>query len=96
MSASRGLAPGEATGLGGDATGLLGREPLAQRRGRHAERRQLLDQAFDPGRVGLGVDAVDRRHPLALEPLRDLLVGEDHQPLDQPVGLGLGDAVGGD
>ena len=27
---------------------------------------QLLDQALDPGRVGLGVDAVDRRHPLAL------------------------------
>ena len=55
---------------------------------------ELLDQALDPGRVGLGVDAVDRRHPLALEQLRDLLVGEDHQPLDQAVGLGLGDARG--
>ena len=50
---------------------------------------ELLDQALDPRRVGLRVDAVDRRHPLALEQLRDLLVGEDHQPLDQAVGLGL-------
>ena len=41
------------------------------------------------GGSGCGVDPVDRRHPLALEQLGDLLVGEDHQPLDQPVGLGL-------
>ena len=54
---------------------------------------QLLDQPLDPRRVGLGVDAVDRRHPLALQQLRDLLVGEDHQPLDQAVRLGLGDAA---
>ena len=40
-----------------------GAEPLAQRRGRDPERAQLLDQPFDPRRVGLGVDAVDRRHP---------------------------------
>ena len=47
-------------------------------------------------RVGLRVDPVDRRHPLALEQLRDLFVGEDHQALDQPVGLGLRHGAGAD
>ena len=76
--------------LGGDLAGLRAApEPWPQRRRRHPERVQLLDQALDPRRVGLGVDAVDRRHPLALEQLRHLFVGEDHQPLDQAVGLGL-------
>ena len=45
------------------APASLRREPLAQRRRRHVERRELLDQPLDPRRVGLGVDAVDRRHP---------------------------------
>ena len=57
---------------------------------------QLRDQLLDPRRIRPGVDPVDRRHPLALEQLRHLLVGEDHQPLDQPVRLGLGDAAGAD
>ena len=74
---------------------LAGREPpAAAASARRA--RQLLDQALDPLRVRLRVDPVDRRHPLALEQLRDLFVGEDHQPLDQAVGLGLRDAAGAD
>ncbi len=40
--------------------------------------------------------AVDRRHPPALEVLRDLFVGEDHQPLDQPVRLCLRNRPGAD
>ena len=51
-------------------------------------------QPLDPRRVGLLVDAVDGGHPPALAELGDLLVGEDHQVLDQPVGLGLRDGVG--
>ena len=41
------------------------------------------------------MDAVERRHVLALEQPRDLLVGEDHQLLDQAVGLGLDERVRG-
>ena len=48
----------------------------------------------DPLGVRLLVDAVDRRDAAALEQLGDTLVGEDHQVLDQPVGLGLRDRVG--
>ena len=83
------LAGGQAARLGGDLARLARGDALAQRRGRDAERVQLRDQPLDPRRVGLGVDAVDRRHPLALQELGHLLVGEDHQPLDQAVGLGL-------
>ena len=70
-----------------------GAEPLTQGRGRHTERVELLDQALDPGRIRLSVHPVDRRHALALEQLGHLFVGEDHQPLDQPVRLGLLDAA---
>ena len=44
-------------------------------------------------RVGLLVHPVERRHAAALQQLGDLLVGEDHQVLDQPVGLGLLDSA---
>ena len=94
VPAPRGLACRQAARLRRDLARLARREALAQRRRRHAERVQLGDQALDPGRVGLGVDAVERRHALALQELGDLFVGEDHQPLDQPVGLGLGHGVG--
>ena len=57
---------------------------------------ELGDQSFHPRRVGVAVDAVDRRHATALEQLRDLLVGENHQPLDQAVGLGLRHGAGTD
>ena len=56
--------------------------------------RQLIDEPLDPRRVGLLVDAVDGGHAAALAELGDLLVGEDHQLLDQPVGLGLLDGFG--
>ena len=51
------------------------------------------NRTLDPLRVGLLVDPVERRHAAALAELGDLLVGEDHQLLDQPVGLGLRDRV---
>ena len=44
---------------------------------------------LDPLGVGLLVDPVEGRDALALEQLGDLLVGEDHQLLDQLVRLGL-------
>ena len=69
-----------------------GREPLRQRRRRHVERGELLDQALDPraGRAARGRGRASARlAPLA--ELGDLLVGEDHQVLDQAVRLGLGD-----
>jgi len=40
------------------------------------------------------VHAVDRRHPAPGQELSHLFVGEDHQPLDQAVGLGLLDPAG--
>jgi len=82
--------------LGGQLRRLARRGRAAQRRGRDFELVQLRYQPLDPRRVRLGMDAVDRRHPLALEQPRDLFVGEDHQPLDQAMGLGLGDAAGAD
>ena len=42
----------------------LRRDAGPQRRRRNAEVGELGDQALDPFGVGLGVDAVDRRHPL--------------------------------
>ena len=96
VPAPRGLLPGQPAGRRRHLPGRARREPLAERRRRHAERRQLLQQAFDPRRIGLGVDAVDGGDAAVDEELRHPLVGEDHQPLDQPVGLGLRHPVGGD
>ena len=74
---------------------LLRREALAQRRRRDAR----APPAARPGvRSGAGRAGRGRgRSPAparAARQLRDLLVGEDHQPLDQAVGLGLGDRRG--
>ena len=66
--------------------------PVGRRR--NLEVVELGHEALDPRRVGLGVNPIDGGGALALEQLRDLLVGEDHQPLDQPVRLGLGDGAG--
>ena len=47
-------------------------------------------------RLGPLVHPVQRRHRALLEHARDLLVGGDHQVLDQPVGLGLRDRSAAD
>ena len=91
-----GLAPRQPARVGRHLPGRARREPLPERRRRHVERPQLLQQPFDPRRVGLGVDAVDGGDAAVDQELGDPLVGEDHQPLDQPVGLGLRHPVGGD
>ena len=41
--------------------------------------------SLDLERVGLLVDAVERRHVVLVEVLRDGLVGEQHELLDEPV-----------
>ena len=89
MAAPLGLPGDQPARLPGELARLLGGDRLRQRRRRDLEGRELLDQPPDPLRVGLLVDPVERRHAAALEQLRDTLVGEDHQLLDQPVGLGL-------
>ena len=76
--------------------GLLGGDGVGQRGRRKIEGRQLLDQPADPLGVRLLVDAVEGGDATALEQLGDLLVGEDHQLLDQAVGLGLLDRVRAD
>ena len=47
-------------------------------------------------RVGLLMHPVERRHLASLAELGHPLVGQDHQVLDQAVGLGLVDGVGAD
>jgi hypothetical protein len=94
VPAALGLARGELAGLDRDPSGLAGRGVLRQRRRRDVERRELVHHPGDPLGVGLLVDAVEAGDPLALDQLRDLFVGQDHQLLDQPVGLGLGDGLG--
>ena len=63
---------------------------------RKVEGRQLLDQPADPLGIRLLVDAIEGGDATALEQLGDPLVGEDHQLLDQAVGLGLPHRVGAD
>ena len=72
---------------------LLG---VRQRRSRHVERRELLEEGRDATRVGTFVHPVEGRHAAPLADLGNPLVGEDHQLLDQAVGLGLGDRVSPD
>ncbi len=96
VPASRRLARHQPARLRGQLGGFARCRRAAQRRRRDLELVQLRDQPLDPRRVGLGVDPVDRRHALALQQLGDLLVGEDHQPLDQAVRLGLGDTARAD
>ena len=102
----RGVAVPAALGLAADQAARLRRQlgrlrrgdalRIGQRRRRQVERGELLEQDRDPARVRVLVDAVERRRPATLAELGDALVGEDHQLLDQPVGLGLLDRVGAD
>ena len=96
VAAALGLSGDQPARLTRQLAGLLGRDRVRQRRRRDVERRQLLDQPADPLGIGLLVDPVEGRDAPALEQLRDPLVGEDHQVLDQPVGLGLRHRVGSD
>ena len=87
--------PGDqAARLSGKLARLLGGDRVRQRRRRNVEGSELLDHPANPLRVRLLVDPVDGRDAAALEELSDTLVREDHQLLDQPVGLGLRDRVG--
>ena len=72
------------------APAWAGDDALGQRGRGNSERGQLLDQAFDALRVGLFVHPVERRDVASFQKLGHPLVGQDHQMLDQPVGLGLG------
>ena len=90
------LARDQPARLADELGGLRGAEALGQRRRRHVERGELRDEPLDARRVGPLVDAVERRHPATLAELGHLLVREDHQVLDQPVGLGLRDRAGAD
>src|SRR5207302_6256398 len=69
--------------------GLRRRDVLRQRRRRHLERGELVDEPRDAIWIGAFVDAVQTWHPSALKQRRDRLVGGDHQVLDQAVGLRL-------
>src|SRR5436190_8963253 len=79
VAAAPGLAGDEPTDPGGELAGLGGGESLRNRWGRHPERRELLDEELDPGRVGELVDPVEAGDPTPLGELGDALVGEDHQ-----------------
>ena len=96
MTPPLGLAGDHPADLGGQLSGLGSGEALGHRGGRQIERRQLLHQALDPLRVGLLVDAVEGRDATPLQVLGHLLVGEDHQVLDQPMGLAGGHRFGPD
>ncbi len=73
----------------------LGRPARAKALGKgrrgYVERGELRNQALDPRWIGALVDAVEGRDLSPLAELGDLLVGEDHQVLDQAVRLRLGD-----
>ena len=68
--------------------------PLGNRRGRHPERSELVDQPLGGDSVGPLVHSVQRRHPPRHQQPRDLLVRGDHQMLDQPMRFGLRDRLG--
>ena len=89
-----GLPGDQAARLSGKLARLLGGDRVRQRRRRNVEGSELLDHPANPLRVRLLVHPVDGRDAAALEELGDTLVREDHQVLDQPVGLGLRDRVG--
>ena len=63
---------------------------LRNGRGRHLEVGELREHELDRLRLGRLVDAVERVAPAAREELGDGLVREDHQLLDQRMGLRLG------
>ncbi len=77
---------------GGRLTDRLRRLRRRQRtvghgRRRHPEGGELLDQPLDGHRIRALVYAVERRDPVLLQKAGDLLVGGDHEMLDQAVGL---------
>src|SRR5581483_7046070 len=88
----------ELRGLAGRDGGELWRELFRHGRGRHAEVGELREQLLDRLRIGALVHAVERRAVSGREEPGDSLVREDHQLLDEHVGVGfrlvpgLGDA----
>ena len=88
------LARHQAAHLAGQLAGLGSGQALGQRGRRHVEGGQLLDEQLDPLRLRLLVDPIQGGDAAPLQQLGDALVGEDHQVLDQPVGLGLGHRPG--
>jgi hypothetical protein len=75
--------------LARQAGGLARAQVVGDGRRRHAELLQLRQQEPDRLRVGALVHAVERGLVPRREELRDALVREDHQLLDQPVRLRL-------
>ena len=61
MPAPRRLAGHGAADLARELAGLARGQPLGQRRRRHVQRRELLDEEGDPLRLGLLVDAIQGR-----------------------------------
>ena len=77
--------------LPGQRRGLRGRHALrfGRRRRRHAEIGEHRDQPRDRLRLGRVVDAVERLAAAAAQQPGDGLVGEDHELLDEHVGVRL-------
>ncbi len=74
----------------GDQVGrLLRAHLLGDGRCRNVQRLELLHEELDPLGVRTLVDPVERRDPALRQQRRHLLVGQDHQLLDQGVRLGL-------
>jgi hypothetical protein len=90
VAAPLGLARDHPTRLRDELGSLGGREALGQRRRRQIERGEPLEQHGHPLRVGALVHAIQGHRAPTVAELGDPLVGEDHQLLDQAVGLGLG------
>ena len=93
LAAPARLARDPAADLADQVAGLGRAHALLRARRGHLDRRELVQQAVDARRVGLLVDAIERGRLSLLEQVGHLLVREDHQVLDQLVGLGLRDAV---
>ena len=91
MPAPLRLASHGAADLARELAGLARRQLFGQGRRRHVQGGELLDEEGDPLRLGLLVDPVQGWDAVLLAELGDPLVGQDHQVLDQPVGLRLGD-----
>ena len=84
-----GLARHDARHLRGQVRRLLGGHVLGYRRRRHVEAGELLAQERDGRRVGALVNAVEGRQAVVGQVAGDLLVGQDHELLDQAVRLRL-------
>ena len=96
VAAALGLAGDQPARLAGELPRLLRGDRVGQGRRRDVEGRELLDQPADALGIGLFVDPVEGRDAATLEQLGDPLVGEDHQVLDQAMGLGLLHGLGTD